>query len=79
MTAGRTPEAISAHAQAVPVDDAALVDRYGLDGADARDLLGFGDDDDEDDDDDDNDNDTESFDAFQIRVRLDAVKRTEGN
>ncbi|KAF4607636.1 hypothetical protein EYR38_001709 [Pleurotus pulmonarius] len=59
----------------IPTDEAALIERYGLDGADAQDLLGFGDDDDEDEE----EEVAESFDAFQTRVRLDAVKRTEGN
>ncbi|KDQ24125.1 hypothetical protein PLEOSDRAFT_1079281 [Pleurotus ostreatus PC15] len=54
------------------VDEATLVEHYGLD-AGARELLGFGDDDDED------DEEAETFDAFQTRVRLDAVKRTKGN
>lgn len=66
-----------ADARAAPVNEAALVEHYGLD-ADARELLGFGDDDDEDDDDE-GDEEAETFDAFQTRVRLDAVKRTEGN
>lgn len=89
-------------------DEVDLVNRYGIDGADAEELLGFGDDDDEEDledgdrqddgddelggaDDDDDDDDSNEFGPaagglnsrrfldFKTTVRLEAVKRHEGN
>lgn len=70
-------------------DEASLVNEFGLsiDGAEAHEVLGYGDDDDEDNDDIDGEVDdlgageenTGSFQSYQTQLRVSAVLRAEGN
>ncbi|GLB44253.1 hypothetical protein LshimejAT787_1601830 [Lyophyllum shimeji] len=67
-------------------DESVLIGEFGIEGANADELLGYDDDDDEGEDewdgctpDADDEGEGEDLDAYKIRIRVDATRRAEGN